>query len=38
MFPQQTEEMTKFLKVNGLSLKEERDLKKIFEYYTGLVK
>ena len=38
MFPQQTEEMTKFLKVNGLSLKEERDLKKIFEYYSGLVK
>ncbi|MFZ9981533.1 MAG: hypothetical protein ACO3FI_05835 [Cyclobacteriaceae bacterium] len=38
MFPQQTEEMTKFLKVNGLSLKEERDLKNLFEHYTGLVK
>lgn len=37
-FPQQTEEMTKFIKVNGLSLKEERDLKKVFEYYNSLAK
>lgn len=37
-FPQQSEAMAKFIKVNDLGLKEERDLKKLFEYYTSLVK
>lgn len=37
-FPQQPEVMSKFIKDNYLSLKEEKDLKRLFEHYNSLSK
>ena len=37
-FPEQPEVMAAFIKSNGLALKEERDLKKLFEHYNSLRK